>query len=63
MRRALVLVLFAGVLAGCGGGTDEGDRGSAAPDRVTPVSNVLQLRAAFNEDGGKPRLLLILSPT
>jgi hypothetical protein len=63
MRRALVLVLLAGVLAGCGGDTEESDGGSAAPDRVTAVSNVLQLRAAFNEDAGTPRLLLILSPT
>ena len=63
MGRALVVVLLAGVLAGCGGGSDDGDAGSAAAERVTVVSNVLQLRAAFNEDAGKPRLLLVLSPT
>jgi ABC-type glycerol-3-phosphate transport system substrate-binding protein len=64
VARALLLLLVAGVLAGCGGGSaSSGDAGAQAAPHVTSISSVLELRAAFNEDRGRPRLLLILSPT
>jgi hypothetical protein len=31
--------------------------------RLTDLSSVNQLQAAFNADAGKPRLILLLSPT
>jgi hypothetical protein len=64
----LVLLLLAGSvlgLAGCQSGSpsDGNESPQAGPTRVTDLENVLQLRAAFNEDRGTPRLLLLLSPT
>jgi hypothetical protein len=63
MGRVLLLVLVAGVLAGCGGSEASSDGGSEATPRVTSISSVLELRAAFNEERGQLRLLLLLSPT
>jgi hypothetical protein len=54
--RGLGLLLAALVLASCGGG------GSDAAD-LTDVGGIFDVRAAFNADEGKPRLLLLLSPT
>ena len=64
LATALGLCACLAALAGCGSGGDSAAT-EATPKRATlkDVSNVLELRAAFNEDRGKPRLLLILSPT
>ncbi len=61
-RTALLLLLAAVALAGCGG--DE----TAAPDTtgtggVEELANVLDLRSAFEADAGKTRLVFLFSPT
>ena len=63
MRRSLALVAAAAVLAGCGSDSSPTGGERAEPAGVRDVTSVLALRAAFNADRGKPRLLLILSPT
>ena len=55
-------MLAALALAGCGGSE------SAAPETtdtgdVEELSNVLELRSAFEADAGKARLIVLLSPT
>jgi hypothetical protein len=48
--------------AGCGGSTtDEPSARAAAP--LSDLAEIGQLRAAFNEKQGVPRLILLLSPT
>jgi hypothetical protein len=39
------------------------EAGSGPQAKLTDLSSVDQLQAAFNADAGKPRLLLLLSPT
>jgi len=66
MRRVALLVLAVLALAGCGGsgGGDETATPEATPaDGVQELANVLDLRAAFEADTGKPRVLLLFSPT
>ena len=60
MRRTVVLLLLL-ALAGCGGG--DGGEQAAPKDVVRELANVLDLRADFAADSGKPRLLLLFSPT
>jgi hypothetical protein len=61
LRRSLplLLALAAVALTGCGGGsaTDSADA------TVTELTSVDQLASAFEADKGKPRLVLLLSPT
>jgi hypothetical protein len=48
-------------LAGCGGsGPDER---SAAAGKVVELASVNDLRTAFTAAAGKPRVVLLLSPT
>jgi hypothetical protein len=67
IRRSLLAALSALVLASCGGGEDaaepEAAPAGAAAAQLTDLAGVLDLRAAFNADSGRPRLLLLLSPT
>ncbi len=62
MTRALfaVLVVIALALAACGGVGTESAGGDAS---VTELTSVDQLATAFDADKGKPRLVLLLSPT
>ena len=62
IRRSAVLLLAALALAGCG--SDAAKPEAAAPaGSVKELANVLDLRADFEADAGKPRLLLLFSPT
>ena len=63
MRALLVVAaLSALVLAGCSGSEQSTDIASE-PGKVTELRSVDTLQAAFDEDAGKARLLLLLSPT
>jgi ABC-type glycerol-3-phosphate transport system substrate-binding protein len=66
MRRIIFLLLAVLALAGCGGsgGDDDATTSEAASaDGVQELANVLDLRAAFEADAGKPRVLFLFSPT
>jgi PBP1b-binding outer membrane lipoprotein LpoB len=60
--RLVVVALSALVLAGCSG-SEQPASSAAEPGKVTELKSVDALRAAFAEGAGKPRLLLLLSPT
>jgi hypothetical protein len=55
-----LVVATALVTAGCGGTDHEATGGS---DRLVALSSVAPVADAFNDDKGRPRLLLLLSPT
>jgi hypothetical protein len=66
MSRRGLLVFVVLALTACGGG------GGGAPEASSPapaagglrdIEGVLDLRVTFNADSGRPRLLLLLSPT
>ena len=61
MFRAGLALLAAFVVAGCGGSSDAPK--SASPTAVNDLENVLRLRADFEADAGKTRVLLLFSPT
>ena len=61
MRKAVLLLLLLAA-AGCGGDTSSGPV-QVAPEQVKTLTNVLQLRADFEADRGKTRLLVLFSPT
>jgi hypothetical protein len=62
LRRFGAVALLAVALAGCSGSGDETGAG-AAPGEVVELTSVDALRAAFAEGKGKPRVVLLLSPT
>jgi hypothetical protein len=68
VRRAglaglLLAAALALVAAGCGGGGAADDAAPAAGGDVEELGNVLDLRADFEDDAGKTRLIVLLSPT
>jgi hypothetical protein len=68
LLAAAAAACLALALSGCGGGgSDEpnskGQPKTSAPATLTDVDSVDDLRTAFNRDEGRPRLLLLLSPT
>ena len=63
MRRAALLLLAVLALAGCGGDEETATPEAAPADGVQELANVLDLRAGFEADAGKPRVLLLFSPT
>jgi hypothetical protein len=61
VRHCLLgLALVVAVGAGCGGSSSE-PRSSSGD--VVDLTSVDQVRSAFMDDAGKPRLVLLLSPT
>ena len=63
IRRIALLLLAALALAGCGGDDAAEPKAAAPAGPVKELANVLDLRADFQADSGKPRVLLLLSPT
>ena len=59
--RLLLAAVTVSSLAGtaCGGGGDSAGAGNALRD----LAELAELRQAFDADRGKPRLILLLSPT
>ncbi len=63
MRSLALLLLAAVALAGCGGDQQAADTAAAPSGGVKELGNVLDLRADFEADAGKPRVIVLLSPT
>jgi hypothetical protein len=59
--RPLLAVGIAFMLVGCGSGTNGKNAGSEKG--LTDLHSVSQLTAAFNHAAGKPRLVVLMSPT
>jgi len=62
VTRAALAALLVAALAACGGHATQPPAHAPAGGLVD-VQNVFPLRAAFNDERGAPRLLLVLSPT
>jgi hypothetical protein len=62
LARLLGIVLVCLVAAGCGGSSSDGEQ-QAAGGPLTDLAEIDQLRTAFNEKQGQPRLVVLLSPT
>jgi hypothetical protein len=58
----VVVGISALLVAGCSDSVHSTPNASE-PGKVTELNNVDTLKAAFDADAGKPRLLLLLSPT
>ena len=66
MTRRLLPLLAVAALAACGGDSvskEEPPVQGAPREPVTELTNVLQLRSDFEADAGKPRAIVLLSPT
>jgi ABC-type glycerol-3-phosphate transport system substrate-binding protein len=61
-KGAVLLLLAALALAGCGGDETTTPEVTSAAG-VRELANVLDLRADFEADAGKPRVLFLFSPT
>jgi hypothetical protein len=57
----LLAALAAIVATGCGGGGDRETAGGSG--RLVALSSVAPVAETFDDDKGRPRLLVLLSPT
>ncbi len=62
LQRAGPLLLAVLALAGCGGDETATPQAQSAGG-VQKLANVLDLRAAFEADAGKARMIVLFSPT
>ena len=64
MRALLTVLAAVALLAGCGGSKEQAE-GTAAPPsgRVVELAGLGPFKQQFDADRGRPRLLVILSPT
>ena len=58
----MLAVVAVVAMVGCGGSTSDEPSARAAPP-LSDLAEIGQLRSAFNEKQGVPRLILLLSPT
>jgi hypothetical protein len=65
VSRLALLLLAAVALAGCGGEDEQAAVTTEAQQSsgVKELANVLDLRADFEADAGKPRVIVLFSPT
>jgi hypothetical protein len=63
VRKALLLLLLLLAAAGCGGGEEASSKQPEPTAGVQELENVLALRADFEADAGKTRVILLFSPT
>jgi len=69
MRRTIYFglsVLLLTVMTGCGqvsGSRPHSDQATTAGRSLSDLHDLGDLRARFDQDAGKPRLLLLVSPT
>jgi ABC-type glycerol-3-phosphate transport system substrate-binding protein len=63
VRRAVLLLLLLLAVAGCGGDEEASSTQPEPTAGVEELENVLALRADFEADAGKTRVLLLFSPT
>jgi len=69
MKQAIcfgLALLLSVVMSGCGqiiGGTPQVNQPATGTMSLTDLHDVSDLQARFNQDAGKPRLLLLVWPT
>jgi ABC-type glycerol-3-phosphate transport system substrate-binding protein len=62
VARLALLLVAALALAACGGDDEQAGAPVGSAD-VEELANVLDLRADFEDDAGKTRMIVLLSPT
>jgi len=60
---ALILMVFALFSSACASSGSTAGGATAASPKVTELRSVAELKDRFNEDAGKVRLILLISPT
>lgn len=64
LTRVLVTIFISvGVLSSCTSDSKPDARASTATARVAALRSISDLKDQFNEDSGKTRLVLLISPT
>lgn len=63
MRALLTMLVGVALLAGCGGSKEQAGGTAAPPKGVVELAGLGQFAQQFAADRGKPRLVVIFSPT